>query len=119
MKDLSDHLKNNDIDDKLDSLRCRQILQNAITVGNNHALNSALSKHSSFFVNMSSMSYLCVGMEAMWHVNKALKGHSHSLTLHALQNTALKLENFIPDAAPLYHQEMKADLSDLDVCIFL
>jgi hypothetical protein len=54
-------------------------------------------------------------MEAMWHVNKALKGTNTAAVLKALQNEALNLENFIPEATPLYHHEMKIDLHDLNV----
>lgn len=54
-------------------------------------------------------------MEAMWHVNKALKDKNPSATMKALQNSALKLENLVVEAAPLYHQELKTDLAELKV----
>jgi hypothetical protein len=54
-------------------------------------------------------------MEAMWHVNKALKDKNPASTMKALQNTALKLESLVVEAAPLYHQELKTDLAELKV----
>ncbi|XP_059474142.1 ras GTPase-activating-like protein IQGAP1 isoform X2 [Neocloeon triangulifer] len=97
MKDLRGMVENNDLQETPpDSLRCRQILQNVITAGNNIALQSALR------------------LEAMWNVNKALRSGTPVETLKALQNPALSLDNVIPEAAPLYHFEMKNDRSDLE-----
>jgi hypothetical protein len=44
MKYMSDQFKNNDFDITMDSLKCRQILQNTITAGNKQTLKAALSK---------------------------------------------------------------------------
>jgi hypothetical protein len=44
MKYMSDQFKNNDLNSSMDSLKCRQILQNTITAGNKQTLKAALSK---------------------------------------------------------------------------
>lgn len=118
MKYMSDQFKNNDFDGTMDSLKCRQILQNTITAGNKQTLKAALSRDTNFLL-WPCWVYDCIvlGMEAMWHVNKALKENNPASTMKALQNKALKLDRLIVEAAPLYHQELKTDLAELKVKI--
>ncbi|KAF4530744.1 hypothetical protein B566_EDAN007965 [Ephemera danica] len=91
MKELEDRFETEAVNNNMDSLECRLLLQRAITDGNNMALEHAKS------------------VEAVWQVNKALSQGGPIDTLRALQNPALELYEVLPEAAPLYHEEMKTE----------
>ncbi|XP_065336041.1 ras GTPase-activating-like protein IQGAP1 isoform X2 [Cloeon dipterum] len=97
MEELRQQVENNSIQElPPDVLRSRQVLQNVITAGNNIALQEAIS------------------LSGMWRINKALRVGSHADTLRELQNPELAMRNVLPEAACLYHEEMKNDRSDLN-----